>query len=394
MGLARDAQGRQFILLSDQPAAQHLAPQPLNWAGLLRSDALRFGEASPLRSGANTLDLIAAGLGDTQFVSRTVDWNLDLAAPVIPADARLDQLVLNMVASPLNRQGQLFLQIYLNNMLQEVRPLEQDGKPHTLRFNLESSAQRAGINHLRIAVQRAEEQGNCHGVLAAYPVQILPGSRIELGKNDREPVIFNDLRAHFANGLDIYLTPDGVRNLPREFNQLAALLANLGLAVNHTRVHLLRADETFAPNRPFILAGGGIALKQAAVQFNQGRVRVLDGENQPLLDLDRLPATGIAQIVKQGGMHGLWTQAAREGGLPPIEKLHLDQDNVAFINDQGIALTLDSRQPAVSRVDYPDYSGWTGWLGAHRFWLIALGWMLIAAAAVTMYRKVRQHDSR
>jgi len=108
------------------------------------------------------------------------------------------------------------------------------------------------------------------------------------------------------------------------------------------------------------------------VHLDRGRVQVLDGNNQPLLDLDRLPGIGLAQMVSQGGEQGLSLLAPAEGSPPPFEKLHLDRDNVAFITEQGVALTLDSREPAISKLEYPDYDGWLDWFAQHRFWMIAL----------------------
>jgi hypothetical protein len=110
-----------------------------------------------------------------------------------------------------------------------------------------------------------------------------------------------------------------------------------------------------------------------------------------LLDLDRLPGVGLAQLVSQSGELGLSLLTPAGGPLPASEKLHLDRDNVAFITEQGVALTLDSREPAISKIAYPDYSDWLDWFAQHRFWVIALGWMLIGATMVGLYRKIRAH---
>jgi len=208
--------------------ARPLASQPLPWARLLRGNQYRQGPAVSPAHNREVVDLIAAGLGETQYVSRNIEWSIDLAAPLTPADKRLQRLLLNIVAAPQPEKGQQLLQVFLNGILQEVRPLDRDGKPHTLRFDLNTSSQRAGINNLRIAVQRTDEQGDCQGVIAAFPVQLLPGTRIELSDANVKPVNFNDLRAHFAKGMDIYLTPDSQANLPRELQMAASVFSNLG----------------------------------------------------------------------------------------------------------------------------------------------------------------------
>ena len=391
LALTHDIAGKPLILVTDRLLASPLASQPLHLAGLLRGNQYRHGQAVSPAKNREVVDLIAAGLGETLYASRNIEWSIDLAAPLTPADKRLQRLVVNIVSAPQPKEGQQLLQVFLNGILQEVRPLDRDGKPHTLRFDLETSAQRTGINNLRIAVQRTDVQGDCQGVLSAFPVQLLPGTRIDLIDAGIKPASFNDLRAHFANGVDIYLTPDSQENLLRELQMAASVFANLGLDVTEDRVHFLKAGEAFKPLHPFVLIGRGVALEKAGVHLERGRIKVLDGNNQPLLDLDRLPGVGLAQLVSQSGELGLSLLTPAGGPLPASEKLHLDRDNVAFITEQGVALTLDSREPAISKIAYPDYSDWLDWFAQHRFWVIALGWMLIGATMVGLYRKIRAH---
>ena len=392
LALTHDNAGKPLILLTDRLLARSLASQPLPWAGLLREGQYRHGKTVSPAYNREVVDLIAAGLGETQYVSRNIEWSIDLAAPLIPADKRLQRLVVNIVSAPQPEEGLQLLQVFLNGILQEVRPLDRDGKPHTLRFDLETSSQRSGINNLRIAVQRTDKQGNCHGDMSAFPVQLMPGTRIELSDADIKPASFNDLRTHFAKGMDIYLTPESQTNLAQELQMAASVFSNLGLNIAENRVHFLKTGEPFKPQRPFVLIGRGVSPDKAGVHLNRGRIQVLDGNKQPLLDLDRLPGVGLAQLVSQGEELGLSLLAPAGGMLPTPEKLHLDRDNVAFFTEQGVTLTLDTREPAISKIEYPDYGGWFDWFAQHRFWIIALGWMLIGATMVGLYRKARGHS--
>lgn len=392
LALAHDTAGKPLILVTDRLLARPLASQLLPWAGLLRGNQYRHGKAISPAHNREVVDLVEAGLGETQYVSRNIEWNIDLAAPLIPADKRLQRLVVNIVSAPQPEEGQQLLQVFLNGILLEVRPLDRDGKPHTLRFDLETSSQRSGINNLRIAVQRTDKQSDCRGDMSAFPVQLMPGTRIELSDADIKPASFNDLRTHFAKGMDIYLTPESQTNLAQELQMAASIFSNLGLNVTEDRVHFLKAGEAFAPQHPFVLIGRGVSPEKAGVLLDRGRIHILDGNKQPLLDMDRLPGVGLAQLVSQGGELGLSLLAPVGGVLPASEKLHLDRDNVAFFTEQGVTLTLNTREPAISKVEYPDYGGWLDWFARHRFWMIALGWMLIGATMVGLYRKARGHS--
>jgi hypothetical protein len=154
----------------------------------------------------------------------------------------------------------------------------------------------------------------------------------------------------------------------------------------------MKADEPLKAKEPFVLIGRGITPEKAAVRFDRGQIRVSDSADKPLLALNQMPTIGLAQMVKQNNIQGLSIMAPMGESLPTAARLHLNNDDVAFISEQGIELTLDSREPSLSKVDYPSYGGWRDWLSQYRFLILALGWMLIAAVLVSLYRKTRKHE--
>jgi len=395
VALAARADGGRVVLLSDRTRPQLLTRAIRPWLNLLKAPAYRdvvTAATRPAREAPNEVDLLHAGLDDTQYVSRTVQWSLFLNEPLVSAGKRLESLRLNVVSAPATENATLMLHVYLNGVLQESARLNADGKPQTLQFGLTKSAQRAGANRLALVVQRAAPEGDCRAIVQTFPVQLLPGSVLELADDDTPPRRFNDLRGLFAQLPEIWVTEGHLGNLAREADLLAGLFANHDVPLERSRLRVLKRGQAFEPKGAFVLIGdAGQKMDHAGVYLDRGAVRVVDAQDKVLLGLDSLPRITLAQIVEQGGQHGLWLAPAREGALPPANEFFLDQGDVAFADGKGILLTLDARLGRVSRVEYPDYRSWFDIAGRYRFWLIALGWTLLALALAVVYRKSRQH---
>ena len=391
--LVRRADGGEAIALSETLNPDLLSRDMPAWLGLLKAGAYRADlPQSGKRAPPDRLDMLKLGLQSAQFVHRTVEWSMLLTSASVRADAWLESLRLNIVVPPESVAGKMLLYVYLNGALQEVRSLTQDGLPHVESFALGRTSQRAGANHLRIVVQRVDEEGDCRGDAATFPVQFLPGSWLALETRDDAPSLFNDLRASFASGPELWITPYSVARLQREIGLVSSLFANHDFSFHRDRLHFLEADAKFQPKGPFILLG---ALEpepdQVAVHLNRGRVVIQDAQKNTLLALDHLPQISVAQLVRQDGEPGLWLALAQDGPLPPERNLFLDQDDVAFLDERGVVLTLDSRQHALAVADYPDYFGWLDLAERYRFWIIGLGWTLLVVVLLHLYRKSRKH---
>ncbi len=147
-----------------------------------------------------------------------------------------------------------------------------------------------------------------------------------------------------------------------------------------------------SPGGPFILLGDAeLAVAEAGVRFDRGRIQVLNRKGETQLDVDRLPYLTISQLVRAGNSHGLWI-LTREGAPEPVQRpLLLENNAVAFSDDRGVLLTLNPEHWEVSHIDYPDYQRWFDHLGRYRFWLLALGWLLLTLLLLHLYGKARQH---
>ena len=371
------------------PALFGLSPA---WNTLLLDSAYQqLQSTAPAAHDDGYLPLDALGISsEVKYPAPIAEWSTDISPAVLSADMLLETLHLNIVAAPEPTESRALVYVYLNGLLQEVKHIENDGKPHSMRFRLKESDQRADVNSLKIVVQRELRNGDCKGNLRGYPVQILPDSGLKSIKKSVEPKKFNDLRAYFSSGVDVFIDPAALIDNGRSFSLLAATLAHHHYPIGH--VQLLKKGDPFSPKSPFLLFGSiPVELSNVGVHFDRGHIRVEDRKQQLLLDMNPLTDITVAQLVSKGSIHGLWIAPASGGKVPRADNFLLDMDDVAFADEQGVVLTLNTRYPTLARVDYPEYTTWLDFLNRYRFWLIALGWTALVVVLLMVYRKVRKH---
>ncbi len=297
-----------------------------------------------------------------------------------------------MVSSPSDTEVPLLLQVYLNGVLQKVAALPNDGEPNHVTVHLSRNDIAPGFNLIRIVAQRTPDEGNCRSLPPAYPIQITSNSYLVSSRMVKEPREFRDLGAWFASGVDIYVSNADSKSITGSLELLSTLISHNGYTFDAGKVHFYSKDKTISPKNPFIAIGDvSMELEKSGVQFDKGRIRIVDDKGEVLLDVDRLPRVTISQLVRTDDTYGLWIMSKGDINLANDRKLLLDNDSVAFINEDGLLLSLDPDQKTVSTVDYPDHKSWFDRLGRYSFWFWALLWLMLTLVVVHLYSKSRQH---
>ncbi|MEN8177385.1 MAG: cellulose biosynthesis cyclic di-GMP-binding regulatory protein BcsB [Pseudomonadota bacterium] len=358
-------------------------------------DALVRGTPGGRVDGDGRLMIPLERLGldlSTRYVSHNTSWHLPLSPTVLAGDLRPDVLHLEMISSPSDTEIPLMLQVFLNGTLQQVSTLPNDGLSHQLTAYLSSHDYKPGHNDLQLRVQRNLISGDCQTEPPAYPVQLTSNSYLVVSKQREKPQEFHDLHAWFANGFDLFVPrPDGADALAN-LVFLANLLSHNDYPLVAERIRFYIPGEPVDTAGPFIVLGeAGLDVRDAGVRFDRGRIRVQNRKGETLLDVDRLAHLTISQLVQVGNSHGLWI-LARDGAPAPAHKpLELENNSVAFSDSRGLLLTLNPAHREVSQVDYPEYQAWFDHLGRYRFWLLALGWLLLTLLVAHLYSKAREH---
>lgn len=164
------------------------------------------------KRNTRTFTLGEMGLNDEpRTITRIVDWKFFAGIPQVPGDMRIKSIHVNLIAPPSKDRmnERLLLFVYVNNILQEVQPVENTGKSQSFTFNIANYSQWMGRNYVKIMAQRFAPR-DCLNSLASYQMQILRDSTIEFEHVDVDPRIFNDLHPYFTNGFDLYIQPESL----------------------------------------------------------------------------------------------------------------------------------------------------------------------------------------
>ncbi|MBA4742578.1 MAG: hypothetical protein H2060_07715 [Azoarcus sp.] len=353
-------------------AAGPIAPHPL---------PASLEEASFELLGAET---------EAREVYRSAEWRIPMGADRIPA-GRVPARMRLVVNSPeLTDERPMMLYAYVGDVLQDVRRLQGGREEFTLHFGRD--VRRGVPEDLRLIVRRDLEIDDCVAPASGYPVQIAAGSSIVFEPQDRAPQDFGDLPRYFAAGAELIIDPRALGNAESSL----VFIANLMNANRYPRVHenVHIGNPTPTPSGPFILVSDDPNnITEQSVHFDRGQIVVRRPDGPIVLNASAPRGVSVIQMVEHGEHHGLWVRPPASGRMPNAaeEMLALTFDTVAFIDNKGLALSLSPHQSDFALVTYPEHRDWLDLLGTYRYWLMALGWLVVIGLLAHLYLKVRSH---
>lgn len=328
---------------------------------------------------------------ETRFVDRLVEWNFVYSADKLPVGYAAQSLEFDVTATPGSEEHPAMFYVYLNNVLQEAVRLQNDGKTHRISVNIPKEGL-ARHNAIRIVTQREYIEGDCHGDLPRFPVQIMPtSSMLVVRQATEQPKEFMELGTYFREGFDTYLPISYLQHPEQMLNILTRLVVDQALVVDMKRVSFFEPNSSIKPEKPFVAVGRPhLELDYQPVRFDKGHIQVLGENGAKLLDVDSLPGVGIAQIVRAGSASGLWVASGQEGGDLAASSFQFDHDDVTFVDNSGVLLSLDSHQPGGVHVYYPGQRSWQQWVDEYRYWLLFAAWVALTIILVYLFRRTRQ----
>ncbi len=387
-----------------------LDPQETGAFGLLNSPWRKLGLADRYRtypvdyadnlSGLGSVppkeNALEIKLGDlnidtsTRFVRSSIKWNMILDPFRLPPGTRPNRMFLNIIAPPPPGKPPFEFYVYLNDIMVHAATLE-NGKKQEIAIPLPQKYQEP-YNRIQVQVLNIDPMGECKEDLTAFPVQILPDSSLIVERDLKTPKNFTDLPVYFADNFDVYLPAEYLQTPVESLPYVSEVTARLPVAFKTRVAEIVQKGEVVKPTRPFI-AFGNLTFEslESPVKFDKGEIEVVDRDKSPLFKVDNLPGITIAQIVKSQQQYGLWLRPAEENAFPDISKLYLNHDDVAFADRTGLLFSLNSKQPTLATVYYPEARDWFALLGKYRFWLFAIGWIALTLIVLYLFRRAKQH---
>lgn len=391
---------RQLIAISESFQASPAELMAGSWKTLSYGTAYDLGaikEQQRLAMGNDKYAIPLETLGldlKTRYILDKSIWSLPLGNERFGADRVPEALNLEVISSPSDSDTPTLIQVFMNGLLQQVASLPNDGKPHNVTIHLGAHDIKPDYNAISIHAQRVPSANGCKGVPPTYPIQITTNSYLVVSRQVNSPQQFRDLAAWFANGVDLYVPQQSGQALGSSLGFLANLISSNQYPLDVERIQFYGSDAGIAPDKPFIALGDApLDINASGVHFDKGRIRVVSGRGEVLLDLDGMPGITIAQLASAGSSSGLWILPKGDIAQQKPQKMQLANDSVAFFKDGELLLSLDPEQQQLVTVEYPEHKQWFDHLGRYKFWLWALVWLLFTVFVVHLYSKSRQHKN-
>ncbi|NOY66636.1 MAG: cellulose biosynthesis cyclic di-GMP-binding regulatory protein BcsB [Gammaproteobacteria bacterium] len=388
---------RQFLAVWGTHDQQSLSFLSDYWRSLAASSGYKVHSGSgpgELTEDSYVMKLKDLGMNTAAIeMARKASWDTTINPSQLPPGHRLNKVRVRLIAAPSTTDKPVMFYSYLNGVLIKAVRLEDTGETQDIILSL-PQGQMERTNNLNFVAQRdisALDMG-CTGEPMRFPIQIKPDSEIETILDDTVPERFANLPAYFAKGFDVYLPDSYLQQPERSLSFLASFMNDMDLPLRSDRLRFYQPKDKIEPGKPFILLGRAqTAFDKQSVYLDKGRIDVINQQGNVLLAVDALPKVSIAQIVRSNDAYGLWLIPPESGKLARISDMHLSQDDVAFADKNGVLLTLDSSQPGLSRVAYPDNVGWFELFGEYRFWYFAIAWLLLTSLIIYLYRLSKSH---
>ncbi|MDX8398396.1 MAG: cellulose biosynthesis cyclic di-GMP-binding regulatory protein BcsB, partial [Mariprofundaceae bacterium] len=392
---------RTSIVLMDPYDVQPMYLLDDNWRILGAGDHYRVYRPDSLHAYGNlvgtgekadhfSLPLATLGMNtDVQYITREASWSTVISPYALPQGMVPDFLNLDIVA-PIHWKDDPSYELYvfLNDVLVKSARLDDSGLKQHFTVNLPAEYQKQ-FNDIRVVVQHDIESGNCKGIMSNDLIQISPGSALVVKKGeDIAPKKFSDLSRYFLPGFDTYVEDSYLSHPVQVLHLMARLAADFPLLIDSNRLYFVSPSDLLNPKEPFVSVGH-IAMDtsiNAPVRFDKGHVRILTAKGQSYFDVGKLNKVTIAEIVEAPAAYGLWISPSDNADEKITRRLNLAEDNVAFIDSHGVIKTMNSAEPSLAQVYYPDAKDWFDVLGKYKFWLMIGLWFLLTMVVVYLYR--------
>ncbi|WP_366556652.1 cellulose biosynthesis cyclic di-GMP-binding regulatory protein BcsB [Aquibaculum sediminis] len=403
-----DAPDLRLVRFLDYPviAAGSSDPEPAiglltgPWSSLADSSSLRadlqqsLSADTPKREGVTFAELgfddgLRSGAGRSE-------WLLDFALRDLPQGRLPTAVELQLIlpgAPDGTRSGPL--DVYFNDSLLASIPPGRSGERR--RETLALPTYLIGTeNRLRVVLHRTQSAGDCALPPADTPAQLLASSRVLTEQEAPRPRDFYELISHMGQD-PLFLLPESLLADPAAALPLLARVSETLLPARvRPRLRFFGESTPAGVDGPFLLFGQAQGLRpQAPLDLSDGQLTLRDGTGRNLLQADAPLQTAVVQLARLGEHSGLWVLPDGQGRYPTPPSLSLGRNSLAWIDDGGVALALQTEPEAAARLRYPWAETWLELLDRHRHAILAGGAVLLTLlilALITRQRRRRRRD--
>lgn len=383
--------GYPALLISDGAsgrAGRLLGNRSIGAARSLSSASVVAVGGPKLSTERITFDQLGLPLGSAEVYGRA-DIGIAIDTRSMPADTLLSRLLLDIMVAPDGAGEKAVVSVFVNDRLMASAVAAQ-GDPTRIDIPLPDGLVGTIVN-MRAMVQRRSPQGDCRFEPQGYPAQILGSSTLILAPSGSVHD-FSDLSTRWTNGIQVIVPLAAAERPDRYLGLIADVVGSLSQELAPVSVRFFNNSSAASPDAPFVVVGSlPPSGSDPHVRFDRGRVAVNDRSGRTLLDLGGFSTGAVAQLISSGGHPGIWIRPlADDGTLPTPQALRLDRGDVAFVDQNGVALAMSTERDTLIRVAYPDQVSWL--MVAKRFqsWIIGALWLLATVTFLFVLQRMRR----
>ncbi len=368
--------GNPAIVVATDAGAQAAGMFSTYWNKVAVASSMLVHAATDPSGDASAVSLKYLGGKPGSFdVLSHADWNASFDIGAVAADGRLpSSLVLEVAAAPSAARTPPVVSVFMNDILLGARQLDAKGQVERVTARIPAYAL-ASRNTLRVSFVRQLASDRCRETPEAYPVSVLPSSRMLLEKADLSND-FTGMVARYAAGAHVmvpaaYLS-DAAATLPR----LIRLAVSAGVSPMKARFTAVTGETVPAPGGPFLAMELPFKNADSKVKLEGDRL-VLHGKGDAVvLDVGGLNNLALVEVVKVSGDMGVVYRAVG-AQPPPLDKaILLGSGDIALIGAGGLLSEINSADPGGRKVVGSNAGPW---LLARGYW-----WMVPVLAVIFM----------
>lgn len=285
---------------------------------------------SLLGGRAGSFDVLARGEW-----SATFDLSSTFTGGRIPEGFQLD-----VSAAPGAGTSPAIASVFFNDFLLGARSLTADGRPERIAVSVPNYALLAR-NTLRVVVQRQPVSDRCREVPQAFPVAVLPSSRVMLAQAP-SAVSFIGVMPRLSDKATLVI-PRAYLADPATLGRVISLAYAAGVPPERSDFTVVADGAEARPENAFLAVDARVAGVEGKVHVEGGRLVLNGSGNRPMLDVSGLSRLGVAEAVKSGDRYGVVYRTIGQEAPVLNPNFLLGRGDVAALSADGTLVAIDTQ---------------------------------------------------
>ena len=362
------------------------------WRKIAVTKSVVVRSANEIAGEASSVSLTRLG-GATGFdVLERGDWTATFDLGALASDGRLPaRLELDVSAAPGASTTPPVASVFLNDSLLGAKRLDANGQAERIAVGVPSYALKPR-NVLRVSFQRQAAGEHCRETPQAYPVAVLPTSRLLLEKAS-EADDFAGVVPRLAGSATLILPDTWLAKAPDTLPTAIRIADAAGLSPTRASFAASPAATPVKPGGPFLSLDVPVEGAPAKTRVEGDRLIIAGRDSAHLLDVTGLDGLGAISVARGGNAPGLLysTIGSRSAsfGAPFV----LAGGDVAVLGSQGVLAQIDTRDPFGNRPAGGDRKTWIQEVWGNAAWSGSAGAAGLLLLIVLRARHVRRRQS-